>query len=62
MAVSVVFLSLAAYVLGTVLEIMIPKKGVLGKWLNPHPVISGQSELQGSCFDFLSTDMAVVQF
>jgi hypothetical protein len=40
MAVSVVFLSLAAFVLGTMLEVIIPKTGFFGKWFNPHPVIS----------------------
>jgi hypothetical protein len=61
MAVSVVFLSLAAYVLGTVLEIIIPKKGVLGKWLNPHPVISAMLSCKVHDSIPFSTNNATVQ-
>ncbi|KAM5353427.1 hypothetical protein ACJ41O_000077 [Fusarium nematophilum] len=35
--VSNIFLALLSYILGTFLEWAIPKRGVIGRWLNPHP-------------------------
>lgn len=35
--VSTVFLAVLAYLLGEGLAIIIPRKGLIGKWLNPHP-------------------------
>ncbi|ATY65437.1 oligopeptide transporter [Cordyceps militaris] len=35
--VSNIFLALAGYILGKLFEWVIPRKGFLGRWLNPHP-------------------------
>lgn len=35
--VSNIFLALVGYILGTFFERVIPKKGFLGRWFNPHP-------------------------
>ncbi|KAF2193594.1 OPT superfamily oligopeptide transporter [Zopfia rhizophila CBS 207.26] len=35
--VSNIFLALCAYMIGIFMEKAIPKKGVIGRWLNPHP-------------------------
>ncbi|WEW58023.1 hypothetical protein PRK78_003490 [Emydomyces testavorans] len=35
--VSNIFLALCAYVIGIFMEKTIPRKGVVGRWLNPHP-------------------------
>ncbi|KAF6809268.1 peptide transporter mtd1 [Colletotrichum musicola] len=35
--VSNIFLALLGYVFGTAMEKLIPRKGVVGRWLNPHP-------------------------
>jgi len=34
--VSVIFLAVISYVLGMLMEKLIPTKGFIGKWLNPH--------------------------
>ena len=35
--VSLVFLTVIAYALGELMALILPRSGVLGKWLNPHP-------------------------
>ena len=35
--VSVVFLTVLAYILGEAFAFAIPRKGIVGRWLNPHP-------------------------
>lgn len=35
--VSNIFLALCAYLMGTFMEMVIPRKGLIGRWLNPHP-------------------------
>jgi hypothetical protein len=37
-AISVVFLAVISFVLGRAMEFVLPKKGLLGRMLNPHPV------------------------
>lgn len=36
-SVSIIFLTVISYVGGHGMAVMIPQRGVLGKWLNPHP-------------------------
>lgn len=35
-SVSIIFLTVISYVGGIALEAIIPQKGVIGKWFNPH--------------------------
>ncbi|PMD19683.1 peptide transporter MTD1 [Hyaloscypha hepaticicola] len=36
-SVSTVFLAVITYMLGELMAFIIPKKGIIGRWLNPHP-------------------------
>ena len=35
--VSVIFLAIISYVMGEAMALIIPRKGWIGKWFNPHP-------------------------
>lgn len=35
-SVSIIFLTVISYVGGVALEAIIPQKGIIGRWLNPH--------------------------
>jgi hypothetical protein len=37
-SVSTVFLGVISYVLGEIMATVIPRRGMLGRFLNPHPV------------------------
>lgn len=37
LSVSVIFLAVISYALGEIMALVLPRKGVVGKWLNPFP-------------------------
>lgn len=41
--ISTIFLAVISYVLGKFLELVIPRKGAIGRFLNPHPVRTSTS-------------------
>jgi hypothetical protein len=46
--VSTIFLAIISYVLGIILEVAIPRVGIVGRWLNPHKFNSKVCLLRGN--------------
>lgn len=44
-SVSTVFLGVISYVLGEAMSVFIPRKGAIGRFLNPHPVCRFRQEM-----------------